>query len=402
MKNAKKSLKRLAGLVCVLAGAMFANVFCAYGAEYHEEGNPYVYTYEVKEDETVMITEFSHIKSLGHSLENVQNCIIPSEIDGHPVTEIGENAYHGNDFWSEGGIRRLTIPASVKKIGAKALSLEAVEEVYMEEGVQEIGEKAFYNCMDTLKKVTLPRSLSYIAGDAFADSPQSSGSFFTCCFYTYKDSYAAAYLKENLKEYPYAYIGEYCKEADGFSVWTDDPVIGAEDVILKVEGVTEGTEYDRVTAGTDGVSALYRFVFEKNGEPVEPKGTYYRIQMPYYPAKEKIQYERIYQLGEDGSRTELEAEYLLPAPGSFGNYEFTVDELGTFLAVGAYRVGDVNGNGVLESEDALLVLKESVKLSQNGSVWKKTADIDGDGVVTSDDALRILQNIVGLAWDWRC
>lgn len=57
--------------------------------------------------------------------------------------------------------------------------------------------------------------------------------------------------------------------------------------------------------------------------------------------------------------------------------------------------GDVNNDGMIQSDDSLLVLRASVSLEQFDEVTTKLADADGDSILTSADALEILRVSVG-------
>lgn len=64
-----------------------------------------------------------------------------------------------------------------------------------------------------------------------------------------------------------------------------------------------------------------------------------------------------------------------------------------------YTLGDVNGDGVIKSDDARLALRASVKLEPTiveGSDAYNSADVNGDGVIKSDDARIILRLSVKL------
>ena len=75
--------------------------------------------------------------------KNVTEVVIPSEIEGYPVTAIGEYAFY-----------------NCKKL----------KSVYISKVVKNIYRRAFYNCSN-LKSVTIPRSVHYIAPFAFAWCP---------------------------------------------------------------------------------------------------------------------------------------------------------------------------------------------------------------------------------------
>ena len=89
--------------------------------------------------------------------------VIPSEIGGMPVLEIGQKAFLG-----ETGLVRIELPDSVTRIGVSAFSgCEKLESVKLAEGLKEIGVEAFAGCR-SLKSIDLPESLEGINDAAFA------------------------------------------------------------------------------------------------------------------------------------------------------------------------------------------------------------------------------------------
>lgn len=60
-------------------------------------------------------------------------------------------------------------------------------------------------------------------------------------------------------------------------------------------------------------------------------------------------------------------------------------------------LGDVNGDGTVDSADALMILRNSVGLESFGSDQTLIGDVNGDGTVDSADALEVLRSSVSLS-----
>ena len=125
----------------------------AWGREYLVYGD---LKYQVKSDNTITIIGFDINKS---TVE------IPDQIDGKPVTKIGDNA-----FYDASRIKTIKIPDSVTSIGDNAFYYaKALESVVLPNSLIEIGNNAFDTC-ESLKSVTLPSSLKTIGEYAFSYS----------------------------------------------------------------------------------------------------------------------------------------------------------------------------------------------------------------------------------------
>jgi PKD repeat protein len=87
--------------------------------------------------------------------------VIPGEIDGLPVTTIGNSAFGGKALTS------VVIPNSVTSIGTSAFSnCKALASVTIGSGVTSIGNNAFNGCA-ALTSVTIPNSVTSMGGMAF-------------------------------------------------------------------------------------------------------------------------------------------------------------------------------------------------------------------------------------------
>ncbi len=102
--------------------------------------------YEINHDGTAIITAYT-----GNSTE----LNISWNIDGHMVTEIGENAFRGNQ-----SIRSVTLPIGVRVIRESAFEgCSNLSEIKLPSMLETIEDRAFAGC-DSLKSVSLPDSVN--------------------------------------------------------------------------------------------------------------------------------------------------------------------------------------------------------------------------------------------------
>jgi hypothetical protein len=88
--------------------------------------------------------------------------VIPSRLDGKPVTDIGRSAFRNHTH-----LMSVSIPASVTVIeGWAFLGCTGLMSVSIPEGVTEIGAQAFWVC-SSLTSVTIPASVTKIGDRAF-------------------------------------------------------------------------------------------------------------------------------------------------------------------------------------------------------------------------------------------
>lgn len=111
------------------------------------------YTYQVLADGTAEITDYT-----GSATE----LVIPSEIDGYPVTSIGNHAFENCSF-----LIGVTIPEGVKNIDELAFNhCTSLEKIDIPATVTSIEGFAFANCTK-LTQIDFPDSLTYIGEYAF-------------------------------------------------------------------------------------------------------------------------------------------------------------------------------------------------------------------------------------------
>ena len=99
-------------------------------------------------------------------LGNKTDVRIPSEINGLPVTHIGESAFEGKD------LKGVTIPDGVISIGDDAFARNQLTSLIIPDSVTSIGVGAFYK--NQLTSVTIPDSVATIGDSAFENNQLTS------------------------------------------------------------------------------------------------------------------------------------------------------------------------------------------------------------------------------------
>lgn len=98
----------------------------------------------------------------GYEEEPSGDLVIPGELDGYPVTIIGECAFQDCRY-----LTGVTIPESVTRIDGEAFAIcLSLTSVTIPDGVTSIGEWAFKDCLD-LTDVTIGKNVTSIGGLAF-------------------------------------------------------------------------------------------------------------------------------------------------------------------------------------------------------------------------------------------
>lgn len=111
--------------------------------------------------------------------------IIPDEIDGIPVTSIGNMAFYRQTFMSN-----VIFPSNLKKIGDDVFaSCRSLDEIVVPDGVIHIGDSAFDSC-EKLIRAFVPSSVTSIGEGAFSGCDLLS-------IYGEKDSIISVYSNSN-------------------------------------------------------------------------------------------------------------------------------------------------------------------------------------------------------------
>lgn len=147
----KKILAALLAMGMVfMQAAYLPDVFEQGGSAYAIEGELEDYSYSTLEDGTLKLT-YCDVQD--------GNVVIPAQIGGKTVSALGKDLFRDNKI-----IKAVTIPDSIKKIGAFAFSgCDALESVSMPYALTDIGEKAFHGTK-WIDKVTAADGLAVVNG----------------------------------------------------------------------------------------------------------------------------------------------------------------------------------------------------------------------------------------------
>ena len=159
-----KRLKRLTSILLVLGIVLGLMPLSAFAAEPEDtaENTPMkvvdgenTYTFKLLADDTVELTGFD-------TTATAANAVIPSPVQGHPVTSIGNGAFAGRNE-----LKTVKLPDSVTSVGAASfISCENLNEVNLGNSVRSIGDNAFMHCT-SMEKLTIPKSIEEIGYGAF-------------------------------------------------------------------------------------------------------------------------------------------------------------------------------------------------------------------------------------------
>ena len=177
-------VKKIAGIL--LAGTMLfgANAYAwsiydsDYGMEWNEQSRTAVtddmeefrendslesLVYTIREDGSAMITSYSAKFWYDPDPNFTVELNIPSEINGHPVTAIGDGALRE----SATKISGITLPPTIKEIGNRAIYGRYLKYLKLNDGLEVIKDFAI-DCGDELETLVIPDSVKYIGSEAIS------------------------------------------------------------------------------------------------------------------------------------------------------------------------------------------------------------------------------------------
>lgn len=129
--------------------------------EYRQNDSLESLVYTIRDDGSAMITSYSAKFWYDPDPNFTVELNIPSEIDGHPVTAIGDGALRE----SATKISGITLPPTIKEIGNRAIDCRYLKYLKLNEGLEVIKDFAI-NCGDVLETLVIPDSVKYIGSEA--------------------------------------------------------------------------------------------------------------------------------------------------------------------------------------------------------------------------------------------
>lgn len=145
-------------IIAIIISLLSIQGFCAASdSPEYNDGNGNTYQYTVTDGE-VTISGFSTVNTS-------VDLVIPAEIDGLPVAQIGSKAFYGQDC-----LKSVIFPNSIQKIGSYAFdSCDNLESINLPNGLKEISSFAFAYCRKLTSDLYIPESVELIDKCAFDD-----------------------------------------------------------------------------------------------------------------------------------------------------------------------------------------------------------------------------------------
>lgn len=371
----------------------------------------------------------------GYSCISSESVTIPATFAGYPVTAIADGVFSGH---SE--LKKIVLPDTIDSIGKDAfLNCDKLEEINLSVGMTEIkaytfsgctslknieipftvtsiGEKAFLNCQN-LEKVKIAKNTAKISADAFKGCNNVTFNI------TEGNTVIPAYISKNLTTAKTNLIKDItlgtATAAKKKIQYTGKALTPAVTVTLNSEvEISEGTDYKVVYrnnvncgkatiyvagVGMDNFGEGYIINFDIYCNHNYEKKLVERASCTkagYYLLTCKIcghtESEVIPQLAHQESDWIVDALPTITTEGSEHTVCSSCDAIVQTRAI-AKSFPDLNGDGFINSADALIVLLYSVEKENKLTTTElfRNADTDGNGAVNSFDALTILQIGIG-------
>ena len=310
--------------------------------------------YRAFDDDTVEITNCDN--------EAAGDLEIPAEIDGKPVTSIGDSA-----FSVCSGLTKITIPNGVTSIGDYAFSdCSGLAEVTIPDSVTSIRDGAFSNCSG-LTEITIPDSVTSIGGSTFLKTP---------------------WLTAKQAENPLVIVnhilidGKTCTGA--VSIPNGVTSIG-DDAFYNCSGLTEITIPDNVTSIGD-----YAFYDCTNLTIYGYTGSYAET----YAKENDIPFVSLGNITTTETTTTTIETTVTTTTETMVTTKTTTTTTKQDSETPTVIYGDITLDGRVDITDAVLLNKFCSGAVILNDAAKLNSDCDGDGDITGNDAVALLQFLV--------
>ena len=294
------------------------------------------------------------------------------------------------------------IPNSVTSIVWGAfVDCTGLTNITIPDGVTSIDDYVFEGCT-SLTSITIPDSVTSIGWSSFENCtgltsiiiPDSVTSIISCAFRgcsnliikTPENSTAHKYALEN--DINFELIEPVTVEGGdkNITISTDSSVIPSEGVSLsteKVENIGEKYETQLKNLGAEKFTA-YNIDLIKDGAKIQPNGKVaVSVAVPGGMDGAKC---KVYRAEADGTLSDMGAVL------ENGKLAFKTDHFSLYIIAEISAVpGDVNGDGIINANDAIAILRYNAKIETLTDVQLTAANVDGNDRVDSNDAILILQ-----------
>ncbi len=260
------------------------------------------------------------------------------------------------------GVKSMTIPESVTTIGDDAFyNCEKLEELNLPKGITEIGSRAFSGCCE-LKKAVLPSTLKTMGSSAFSNCT----------------SLESISIPRSLEEIPeLAFSGCYYLEKVSFSAGLKAIGDAAFEACRSLTEVRLPATVEKV--GQNAFTDCFSLTAITVPKSVKELG-YHAIAWAADP-------EQLYSPGYF-----LNTVTIYGYEGSEAESYAKTNSL-SFSALKAIK-GDINGDGTLDTKDALKSVAFAKKTSDPGTTEEFiAADVNGDNKLDSKDSMLIINAV---------
>ena len=333
-----------------------------------------------------------------------RNVVVPSEIEGYPVTKIGSYAFDG--YGTNVMHMAVTLPDTLKVIGSYAFyNCWSLREIKFPAGLEKIEQYAFSRCR-LLSVVDIPAGTT-VSSNAFNNAgvgtiKLNSGSGIASGALSGMSRVREIIVADGIQSLSLNISSQYLLEA----VYIPESVTSISGGIYSFVDNNVSDLHTKYLAKIYGVEGSYaqtyaesyptKFIFVPIGAPivhgVEDGATYDLYEAPVSATWENghIGYLNGEACYRHADVTEP-GEYTLEVINGYDEYKTTV----TFTVVDTtpppYTIGDVDDDGEVTVTDALTALRIALGIVEPEGYQAEAADVDKDGEVTVSDVLRILR-----------